>query len=104
MDQTEFNGLSKADYRFLKLVPKTEEAEEIKKVRNGSLIVSEHIDFLIRKLAETHSQTNIASILNERRIYRPNGETWQQFHISRYFKANGIKAICKWKGTLQNER
>lgn len=97
----ESNALSKADYKFLSLVAKTEEKP---KVRNGSLVVPEHIDFLIRKLAETHSQTTIAHILNERRIYRPNGDVWQQFHISRYFKANGIQAVCKWKGPRYCER
>lgn len=54
--------------------------------------------FLVRKLAERHSQLEIAQALNERGLVRPDGQQWQQFSVSRYCSAHGIKPGKEWRG------
>lgn len=53
---------------------------------------------LFRKLADSHSQRNIASLLNERELYRPGGYRWDQSTVSRFMKAHGIESKFTWKG------
>jgi len=53
---------------------------------------------LVRKLAQRHSQQEIAEILNERELYRPDGQQWQQFSVSRYMAAHGLKSAKEWRG------
>lgn len=52
---------------------------------------------LVRKLAERHSQLEIADCLNERGLLRPNGDAWKQFSISRYCSAHGIRPGKEWQ-------
>lgn len=52
---------------------------------------------LVRKLAERHSQLEIAQVLNERGLLRPDGQAWQQFSVSRYCAAHGIKPAKEWR-------
>lgn len=58
----------------------------------------EILEALIRKLADVHSQRNIATILNERDLFRRGGFKWDQGFVSRYMKANGIHPKYIWKG------
>lgn len=71
--------------------------------RNQGLEVEPYVEALIRKLAETHSQAAIAQVLNERGLLRNGKDEWQQFHISRWMKKNGVKPVLKWPGS-RNER
>lgn len=71
--------------------------------RNQGLDVEPYVEALIRQLAESHSQAAIAQVLNERGLLRNGKDTWQQFHISRFFKKHGITPICKWP-SRRNER
>ena len=95
MDDIEYSGLSRADYKFLRLAAETDGITS--DVHHAD--VPEYVDALIRMLAGKHSQIAIANTLNERGIFRPNGKEWEQYHLSRYFKANGIKGAHKWRGT-----
>jgi hypothetical protein len=71
--------------------------------RSSGLDVDESVAALIRMLATSHSQAAIAAILNEKGILRNGDQLWQQFHISRYCKANGIKAVHAWRGALDRQ-
>lgn len=63
------------------------------------------LEMLIRKLAERHSQKEVATILNERGLHQPRtGTPWKQFSISRYMKQHNIKAPFKWKGYSERTR
>lgn len=57
---------------------------------------------LVRKLAERHSQLEISQVLNERGLVRPDGQDWQQFSISRYMTAHGIRPGKEWKRHTPN--
>lgn len=60
---------------------------------------SNYLMLLVRKLAEGgHSQIEIADILNERELFHPNGQRWNQSSMSRYMVAHGIKAKCGMRG------
>lgn len=57
------------------------------------------LESLIRQLAEHHSQGEIASILNEQKLYRPDTlAPWKQFNVSRYMQEKGIQPAYKWYG------
>lgn len=45
---------------------------------------------LIRLLAERHGQREIAKELNQRELFRPDGEKWHQAAISRFMKQHDI--------------
>lgn len=87
--------LTRADQRILRDVGSRN--SEVQQTSNRH--VPDFVDALIRKLAETKSQAQIAKILNQQLILRPNGLLWQQFHICRYFKEHGIVGVGKWRGT-----
>jgi len=59
---------------------------------------------LVRKLAEGgHSQAEIADILNERELLRADGQAWQQFSVSRFMSAHGIKPAKNWRGSAHSQ-
>ena len=86
--------LTRADHRFLQAANRNPVVKE-----NPQRYVPAYIDSLIRKLAETYSQAQIAKILNQQSILRPNGKTWKQFHLCRYFQAHGSVGSGKWRGS-----
>ena len=45
---------------------------------------------LIRLLVERHGQREIAQELNERELWRPDGERWNQAAVSRFMKQHNI--------------
>lgn len=65
---------------------------------NPSYPTDAYFMMLVRKLAQRHSQQEIADILNERELLRNDGQPWQQFSISRYMAAHGIKPGKEWRG------
>lgn len=45
---------------------------------------------LIRLLAERHGQREIAQELNQRELFRPDGEKWNQAAVSRFMRSHSI--------------
>lgn len=60
---------------------------------------------LVKQLvAGGNSQAEIARILNDRELFRPDGTAWQQFSVSRFMRFNGIKPAhifrAKWHSSI----
>lgn len=88
--------LTRADHRIIRA--STFRYEDNFK-RTQGLDVEPYVEALIRQLASSYSQAAIAQVLNERGLLRNGRDWWQQFHISRFMKKNGITPICKWPGS-----
>lgn len=91
--------LSRADAHILRDAYRNSESKPVHK-SGFQRHISEYVDATIRKLAETLSQQKIADILNSQDIRRPNGQRWKQYHICRFMQVNNIKAVHKWRGSI----